>query len=140
MPDSGWTIARRRRMARTTSTVVGAAVCFLAIGGVANAQVVAPAGVRAAFVHLRLASPSHQSRAAVTVGHSRQAHILLGLAGGLVIGASTGAIIGNQNAKRCHGESCQVEAALGGGVDVIVGGLVGMAVGGIVGAVWPVRE
>jgi len=91
----------------------------------------------------RAVAPSNQfadvSRPTFTVGHTRQSHVLVGLLGGLVVGAAAGAIIGNNNAKHCHAESCQVSAALGGGVDVVVGGLTGALVGAVVGAVWPVR-
>ena len=79
-------------------------------------------------------------RSAFTVGRSRQSHVLVGLIGGLVVGAATGAIIGNSNAKHCHSETCQVSAALGGGFDVLVGGVTGAVVGAAVGAVWPVRK
>ena len=76
---------------------------------------------------------------AFTVGHSRQSHVLIGLVSGIVIGASVGAIIGNNDAKRCHAESCQVSAALGGGADIVAGGLAGAVLGTIAGAVWPIR-
>lgn len=79
------------------------------------------------------------SRPTFTVGHTRQSHVLVGLLGGLVVGAAAGAIVGNNNAKHCHAESCQVSAALGGGFDVVVGGLGGAVVGAVAGAVWPVR-
>jgi hypothetical protein len=74
-----------------------------------------------------------------SVGHSRQSHVLVGLLGGLVVGTATGAIVGNDKAKHCHAESCQVSAALGSGADIFVGGLTGALLGAVVGAVWPVR-
>ena len=76
----------------------------------------------------------------VVVGGSRSSHVLVGLLGGLVVGAATGAIIGNSNAKHCHAESCQVSAALGGGFDIAVGALAGALAGAVVGAVWPVSK
>ena len=65
--------------------------------------------------------------------------ILIGFVSGIVIGASVGAIIGSNDAKRCHAESCQVSAALGGGADIVAGGLAGAVVGALAGAVWPIR-
>lgn len=121
---------------------------LLVISQVGNGQVIAPAGVRPGFLatgcagcsEVSIASPTYGRHAEFSMLHSRRAHILVGLIGGLVVGASTGAIIGNQSAKRCHAESCQVAAALGGGADVLFGGLAGAVVGGVVGAVWPTGQ
>src|SRR4051812_31932138 len=46
--------------------------------------------------------------------HSKQFHVVTGLLGGTAIGVVVGAVVANQEAKRCHAESCQVQAALGG--------------------------
>lgn len=73
-----------------------------------------------------------------TISAARQKHILIGMMGGVAIGATVGAIRANANAKRCHAESCQVEAALG-GLDIFVLGAGGLLVGGVVGTLWPTR-
>lgn len=74
--------------------------------------------------------------AEVSVG-SRRSHVLVGAISGLLIGATAGAIIANHNAKKCHGESCQVDAALGGPIDIVVLGFGGGLLGGVIGAIWP---
>lgn len=89
----------------------------------------------------RFANTESRNDRSLLVAHgSRHSHVLVGLLGGLLVGIATGAIIGNNNAKLCHSESCQVSAALGGGADVVVGGLAGALAGAVVGAVWPVSK
>jgi hypothetical protein len=88
----------------------------------------------------RANTQSRKDRSLFLVDGSRSSHVLFGLIGGLIVGVATGAIIGNNNAKRCHAESCQVSAALGGGGDILVGGLAGSLAGAVVGAIWPVSK
>lgn len=130
-------------------SVTAAVLAFLlVVAQVGHAQVIVATGVRPAFLtagcrgcsQVRVANPNHERHAEFTMVHSRRAHIVVGLIAGVLVGASTGAVIGNQNAKRCHAESCQVDAALGGLGDVVMAGLVGAVVGGVIGAVWPARE
>jgi hypothetical protein len=73
----------------------------------------------------------------VTVSSRRQVHILIGIASGLVVGATVEAIVLNDEAKRCHGGSCEIQAADGLAIGMM--GLGGAVIGGIVGALWPVR-
>lgn len=122
-----------------------------------GAQLVEPAGVRAATAITSRTGQletiggealagrvpgqfSEEPGAAFTVGYSRQTHVVIGLISGLLVGASTGAIIGNSNAKRCRGESCQVSAALGSGFDIVLGAAGGALLGIVVGALWPVHD
>jgi len=111
-------------------------------------QRIAPVGAHAASIgaatqasdmETRSLVFSDATRVAAGTGHSRAFHVLIGLLGGGAIGAARGAIVANHNAKQCHAESCQVEAALG-GLDIIADGLVGAAVGAGVGLLWPVNR
>jgi|SRR5690242_3337514 len=74
---------------------------------------------------------------AITISSARSLHILLGMASGLVIGGTVEAIELNSQAKRCHSESCEVQAA--DGLAIAIVGLGGAVIGGVVGALWPVR-
>lgn len=74
----------------------------------------------------------------VVVSHERNVHILIGMASGLVIGATLEAVKLNADAKRCHSESCQVQAADGLAIGIM--GVGGAAIGGVIGALWPVRD
>ena len=141
-------------------TAVGILLSTLLIGGsrIASAQLQTQHQARAetSLIHVggvnmssrcdgclswRFANTESRNDGSLFVAHgSRRSHVLIGLLGGLVAGAATGAIIANNSAKRCHGESCQVSAALGGVADVVDGGLAGALAGAVVGAVWPVSK
>jgi hypothetical protein len=136
------------RMGRSAITFA-ALIGVVGAGAVAEGQGIRPVGVRALPVRFEecitcsaavSASVRYETAAAFPVPHSRQSHILIGFVSGVAVGVATGAIVANQAAKRCHAESCQVQAALGGLGDMIEGGFFGAVVGTTVGALWPVRR
>ena len=112
-----------------------------------QAQHMAPVGAHAALTRTTAQASGTVRQSAifgdttqsmVRTGHSRQYHVITGLLAGAAIGWAAGAVVGNQTAKRCHAESCQVQTALGGLADMVVGGVLGATAGGIGGAAWPV--
>jgi hypothetical protein len=139
----------RTLVARRSIMSVLVLIVALASANSLQAQRISPVGARAASTHAathasdterRSATLGDATHAAARTGHSRQFHVVMGLLSGTAIGVAAGAVVGNQNAKRCHAEACQVEAALGGLGDTVEGGLLGAALGVVVGAAWPVHE
>src|SRR4051812_21841312 len=98
-------------VARRSIISVALLIIALASADTVQGQRIAPVGARVTSVRAvthasdtetRPLAFSHATQAAVGTGHSREFHVLIGLLGGGAIGAATGAIMANHNAKQCH--------------------------------------